>query len=160
MHTQVSPIVHRDLKPNNVLLDEFDNIKICDFGLSHTYQSSSMTATTDMAPRPNAGPEVYKAPETWDVSEGVKIDEKCDIYSFGILLHELFVGTVPWGEKSREHLLTYHIVKHASPPAEPILKEKYPKIAAIFEECCRNDSSKRPTAHYVLQALREAAPSS
>jgi len=159
IHTQTPPIVHRDLKPTNVLLDEAGNVKICDFGFSHI-QQSSMSASTLMAvtARQTAGTDVYKAPEAWDPEAGPGIDEKSDIYSFGILMHELFQGSYPWADKTREMLLTLHVLQKRSPPCDPALKQKFPKVAAVFEQCCRHDPLQRPTAVSILRMLKAVDP--
>jgi len=137
-----------------VLLDKSDNVKICDFGLSQL-QQSSMTSNMahTAASRGHAGTDVYKALNTWDPEEG-DIDEKSDIYSFGILIHELFVGTIPWADRTREMLLTLHVLKKKSPPPDKAFEQKYPKIAKIFEQCCRHDRKQRPAAIALLRSLR------
>jgi serine/threonine-protein kinase len=81
-------VVHRDLKSQNIILDPLNRVKIIDFGLARTAHREGMTATGLIMGTPE-----YMAPE--QVS-GKKIDERADIYSFGIILYELFTGRVPF----------------------------------------------------------------
>jgi serine/threonine protein kinase len=156
IHTQNPPIVHRDLKPTNVLLDESDNVKLCDFGLSHTQQQSSVESTSNFRARSGAGTDLYKAPEVWD-PQGDGATTSADTYSFGILLHELFTGEVPWSDKTKEMLMTIHLLQKKNPPISNDLRQKYPRIAQIVESCTRHDAFKRASDIDVLKLLRELA---
>ncbi|KAJ6996181.1 serine/threonine-protein kinase EDR1-like [Populus alba x Populus x berolinensis] len=87
LHASTPTIVHRDLKSPNLLVDENWTVKVCDFGLSrlkhNTFLSSKSTAGT---------PE-WMAPE---VLRNEPSNEKCDIYSFGVILWELATLKSPW----------------------------------------------------------------
>lgn len=77
-------ILHLDIKPQNILLDENFVPKVADFGLSRLIGREDSHVMTNVRGTPG-----YLAPE-W-VKEG-KIDQKCDVYSFGMLLMEITSG--------------------------------------------------------------------
>nr|GMD29927.1 leucine-rich repeat receptor-like serine/threonine-protein kinase At1g17230 [Ipomoea batatas]GMD34990.1 leucine-rich repeat receptor-like serine/threonine-protein kinase At1g17230 [Ipomoea batatas] len=80
-------IIHRDIKSNNILLDETFEAHVGDFGLAKLIDipySKSMSAV--------AGSYGYIAPE---YAYTMKVTEKCDIYSFGVVLLELITGRSP-----------------------------------------------------------------
>ncbi|KZV25674.1 hypothetical protein F511_04735 [Dorcoceras hygrometricum] len=83
-----SRIIHRDLKPANVLLDDEMEARISDFGLAKAVPEYHTHVTTSNV----AGTAGYIAPE---YHQTFKFTDKCDIYSFGVLLGGLVTGKLP-----------------------------------------------------------------
>lgn len=83
LHTK--KIIHRDLKSPNILVDNDDNIKICDFGSLYTFDKTFMPSVVMSF----VGTSQYMAPE---MMKNEPCNEKVDVWSFGIVLHELMVG--------------------------------------------------------------------
>lgn len=83
-HESREKVIHLDIKPQNILLDEGFEAKVADFGLSRLLSKKETRVMTTMRGTPG-----YLAPD-W-LKEGV-IDEKCDVFSFGMLLMEIISG--------------------------------------------------------------------
>ena len=84
-------LTHRDLKPENVLLDEEGNVKVTDLGIAFSEDDAIPRLTlTGMT----LGTIGYMSPEQAD---GLKVDFRSDIYSLGVILHELLTGQSPDG---------------------------------------------------------------
>ncbi|KAK6787758.1 hypothetical protein RDI58_016283 [Solanum bulbocastanum] len=88
-HTQ--RIIHRDLKPANILLDDDMEARIADFGLAKAVPDAHTHITTSNV----AGTVGYIAPE---YHQTLKFTDKCDIYSFGVVLAVLVIGKAPSDE--------------------------------------------------------------
>ena len=96
-------IAHRDLKLENVLIDEFDHIKIIDFGFSRFANPGQMFATP-------CGSPAYAAPE---VICGEQYDGRmADMWSLGVMLFGLITGELPWKGSNQIHV--YNQIKNAS----------------------------------------------
>ena len=76
-------ILHRDVKTDNILLDENNNVKLADFGLSEYAPGTVYDA--ERAP----GTQLYMAPE---VLAHDAFDTKCEVYTYGLMLYEIFTG--------------------------------------------------------------------
>ena len=90
-------IVHRDLKPENILLEankEFDQIKIIDFGTSLVYSA-------DRQLDEKLGTPYYIAPEVLNKS----YNEKCDIWSAGVITFILLSGMPPFNGQSDQDIM-------------------------------------------------------
>lgn len=80
-------IVHRDLKSANCLVNKYWTVKICDFGLSRVMSNSAMNDNS------SAGTPEWMAPE---LIRNEPFTEKCDIFSFGVIMWELCTLCRPW----------------------------------------------------------------
>lgn len=85
LHSDCKPkVIHRDIKSNNILLDEMMEAHVGDFGLAKIIDISNSRTMSAVA-----GSYGYIAPE---YAFTMKVTEKCDIYSFGVVLLELVTG--------------------------------------------------------------------
>ena len=74
-------IIHRDIKPQNVMVTSDGRSVLMDFGIARQFQSEEITTTGEVV-----GTPVYMAPERL---LGREVDQRCDIYSLGVILFEL-----------------------------------------------------------------------
>jgi serine/threonine protein kinase/tetratricopeptide (TPR) repeat protein len=97
-HAHQKGVIHRDIKPSNVLVKEQDGMplpKVIDFGIARatdqwTAESTQLTQFGQMVGTPE-----YASPEQADVMIGA-VGQTSDVYSLGVLLYELLIGTVPF----------------------------------------------------------------
>lgn len=116
-------IVHRDVKPSNCLLTKDVGLKITDFGLARAFgENGGALDLRDFDPRIGSyltgtiGTPQYMSPEQF--RSGAILDTRSDIYSFGVMLHEMLAGDLPpLGYAAHSHILTY-AYRHAVP--EPL----------------------------------------
>ncbi|KAJ6435157.1 hypothetical protein OIU84_000391 [Salix udensis] len=142
LHTSHPTIVHRDLKSPNLLVNKNWLVKVCDFGLSrikhHTFLSSKSTAGT---------PE-WMAPE---VLRNEPANEKCDIYSFGVILWELATCQIPW--KGLNPMQVVGAVGFQNRHLE-IPEYIDPAIAQIIRDCWQLEPNLRPSFAQLIFRLR------
>ncbi|XP_010519852.1 PREDICTED: serine/threonine-protein kinase EDR1 [Tarenaya hassleriana] len=142
LHTSHPTIVHRDLKSPNLLVDKNWVVKVCDFGLSrmkhHTFLSSKSTAGT---------PE-WMAPE---VLRNEPANEKCDVYSFGVILWELATTRIPW--KGLNPMQVVGAVGFQNRRLE-IPEDIDPTVAKIIRECWQTEPHLRPSFTQLMHRLK------
>ncbi|KAH7424869.1 hypothetical protein KP509_11G028700 [Ceratopteris richardii] len=119
LHHDCSPlIVHRDVKSNNILLDSKYEAHVADFGLAKVLEYSESMSLV-------AGSYGYIAPE---YIYTLKVDEKSDIYSFGVVLLELLSGRRPFEPEFGEGVDIVAWVREKVQSKEGILEVLDPKI--------------------------------
>ncbi|MGI9625700.1 MAG: tetratricopeptide repeat protein, partial [Longimicrobiales bacterium] len=96
-HAHLKGVIHRDLKPSNILVstpDESPVAKVIDFGIAKATGGSLTDRTIYTQIGHFVGTPHYMSPEQADAS-GLDVDSRTDIYSLGVVLYELLVGSVP-----------------------------------------------------------------
>lgn len=93
LHKQSPPVIFRDLKPSNIILSPDGRIMLVDFGIARYFKAGQLSDTTEFGSPGYAPPEQYKG-------EG-QTDGRSDLYSLGVILHEMLSGKHPLspGEK-------------------------------------------------------------
>lgn len=125
-------IIHRDIKTGNIMVDSSKNVKIMDFGLARLEGSDHITkqGTT-------VGTTAYMSPEQL---RGVEADFRSDIWSFGVVLYELFTGKLPF-EGLHEPAIMYSITEEE---AAPISSKDVPEnIKQIIKQCLEKSPDNR-----------------
>ena len=138
-------ILHRDIKPSNILLDQFGEPYVTDFGLAKFIDSNSALTQTGTA----LGTPYYMSPEQAK-GEKRKIDRRSDVYSLGVILYQMITRQLPFtADKVTE--LYKKIVED-----EPLRPRKYDRnIAPGLEAICLKSIDKNRELRY--QSAEEMA---
>jgi serine/threonine protein kinase len=137
-------IIQRDLKSQNLLIDEFYNVKVCDFGLSRTHDPRGNNGRRSSATYDNTltacGTPFWTAPEVIRVEA---YDHSADVYSYAIVLYECYTRSEPYTDRSAPAMeIAYHVAEQGLRPTVP---EEMPKhLRELMEDCWHEKAHKRP----------------
>ncbi len=160
-------VIHRDLKSRNILTSIDWHVKIADFDLSRIRQTTLGRGGGGGGGGGEEGPIGKNDPSSslvgtpsWmapELIQGLRYDEKVDVYSFGMVLFELVSGEIPfaamYGKEMNHVRIVYDVVKHAARPAVPAHVPD--AMRRLIAACWAQDPKDRPSFAAVLALLNE-----
>jgi serine/threonine protein kinase len=138
-------VIHRDLKPANIMLAKNGEVKLMDFGIARPTEASLHTVEGNIV-----GTMQYLSPEQID---GVDIDGRTDIYSFGAILYEMLTGTKTFPQETITNLMKKKIINEYRKFSDfnfPIA----PGLVKVTQKCLQSSKENRyPNAAALLKDL-------
>lgn len=139
-------VIHRDLKPRNLLVNQRWVCKVADFGASTIQAQTNKTMTV-------IGTPAYMAPE---VLAHTKYSEKADVYSFGVIIVEVYTGEAPYTGpefadiRNQVQLISRIVNDHLHPDTSSLP----PALAALVYDCWEEEPALRPSFAEIIIRLR------
>jgi serine/threonine protein kinase len=156
-------VIHRDIKPSNIMLDRRGAVFLTDFGVAKAMPLSITTEEMEgdprfaYAPRQDftialeltatgaiTGTPDYMSPEQ---AQGLKLDQRSDIYSLGIVLYEMLTGKVPYEAETPMAVIMKQIAEPLPPPSQA-----RPGLHPLLEAVVQKALAKKPAERYTSMA--------
>ena len=152
-HAHERGVIHRDVKPQNVMVPEhprspYGAAKLMDFGVAHLAGDEPLTRTGDVV-----GTLAYMAPEQ---AAGERVDERCDLYSLGLVLYEALAGVNP--VRGGSPAATLRRVGRVQPPLREKRADLPGELCAALDRTLCPDAAERGELVDLADALAETLP--
>lgn len=129
-------VLHRDIKPENLILDSTGNAKLMDFGIARPIDRLAPGQTQAGF---IVGTPQYLAPE---ILKGQEADPRADIYACGIVLYELFAGTLPFEGGTAMEIMVKQMREEPAAPSTR-WREIPPALETAILRCLKKDPGER-----------------
>ena len=156
-------IIHRDIKPENVMLRSDGYVKVLDFGLAkftekpeyrpgHTDPNAETEHVVNTSPGVVMGTVSYMSPEQ---ARGIRVDQRTDIFSFGVLLYEMISRRLPFEGETQTDVITSIISPKRQPPLARYTQDVSPELERIVaKSLSKNKDDRYQTLKDMLIDLR------
>eukprot|EP01130_Rhizamoeba_saxonica_P014324 TRINITY_DN6250_c0_g1_i1.p1 TRINITY_DN6250_c0_g1~~TRINITY_DN6250_c0_g1_i1.p1 ORF type:complete len:590 (+),score=134.55 TRINITY_DN6250_c0_g1_i1:54-1823(+) len=137
-------IVHRDLKPANLLVDSNGILKVADFGFCRLFSEGEGFIE-------HAGTPLWMAPE---ILKNEMANEKCDVYSFGLIIYEIFTNKRPFKDIQDINELIDVVTRGIRPniTADDMISP----LPELIKSCWDNNPRARPDFSTIVYRINEA----
>jgi eukaryotic-like serine/threonine-protein kinase len=142
-HAHERGVIHRDIKPHNILLDEYGNPKLTDFGVARALDATGSTLTG-----PYLGTALYSSPEQLQEQA---VTPKSDVYSLGATLYHAAVGEPPFSGGLIE-VATRQVARDPVPPRSRGASIGQ-RLEDLILDCLAKDPTDRPDAATLQERL-------
>ncbi len=145
-------IIHRDLKTTNIMRDARGVVRLMDFGIAKVETDHATSAGLTTAGQVMGTPE-YTSPEQ---CTGAKLDARSDIYALGIVVYEMFTGTVPFRGDTPVATLFRHMQEPVPFDSAPAARIPRPAVPVLGRALAKERADRFQSAAEMAEALRRA----
>lgn len=139
-------VIHRDVKPANIFIPDNGVLKVVDFGIARTHDS---TLTQDGA---LIGTPTYMSPEQF---MGQKVDARSDLFSAGIILYEMLTGEKPFTGEALTTIMHHILKSDPAPPHELNYMVPEHVSAVVMRALSKKAKDRYTNGNAMAKALRE-----
>ena len=151
-------VIHRDVKPENIMLRKDGYVKVLDFGLAKLHETQALiknqeaasTGPVDTEPGMQMGTVRYMSPEHLRERP---VDERADIWSLGIVLHEMVTGAAPFEARTRNEVIALILKRQPRFAFTDDVSAEYRRIVA--KSLSKNRGERYQTVTTLASDLKE-----